>query len=117
MKKIYLSGPITGRPAEKVEEHFRRTRWMLELEAERAGVPIKVITPTDFDHMGLGWETYMKIDLAIIEDPSVDAICLMKGWEKSKGCRQEMMVAKATGKMIVHEPGAVSSITLDGRQA
>lgn len=106
MKKIYLSGPISGRRPEDAELHFRRSGWMLEAAACRWGEKTELINPTELIRLGLSWVTYMKIAKAILEDPSVDGICLLRGWEKSDGCKQELMWALSNGLTIIREPGA-----------
>lgn len=105
-KKVYLSGPITGRREKDMMKHFRRVEWILKLEAEKLHKRIRVISPAALNPMGLSWDSYMKIAEAIILDPSVDAICLMKGWEQSEGCQREVMLAKAAGLAFIYEPGA-----------
>lgn len=109
VKKIYLSGPISGRRDRDVAKHFNRVKWLLEYEAEAAQANVQIISPATLSIMGLEWESYMKIARAIIEDPSIDAICLMKGWEKSDGCKREAMWAAAAGKTFIHEPGAAEA--------
>lgn len=106
VKKIYLSGPISGRRDRDVAKHFNRVKWLLEYEAEAAQANVQIISPATLSIMGLEWESYMKIARAIIEDPSIDAICLMKGWEKSDGCKREVKWAAAAGKKFIREPGA-----------
>lgn len=107
MKKIYLSGPISGRRPEEAALHFKRTSWMLEAAAAKWGEPIRTILPTELSRWDLGWETYMKMAKAILQDPSVDAICMLRGWHTSDGCKQELMWAISNGLTIIREPSAM----------
>lgn len=104
--KIYLSGPISGRPEGEVDMHFRRAGWRLIDDAERIHQKVQIISPTVLSHMELGWDSYMQIARTILKDASLDAICLLKGWEKSAGCILELMWARAEGLPIIYEKGA-----------
>lgn len=110
--KIYLSGPISGRREEDVAKHFNRVRWLLEYEALKAKANVQIISPAAMSGLGLEWGSYMKIAKAIIEDPTLDAICLMKGWEKSEGCKQELTLAMARKLPVIFEPGAKENLTV-----
>lgn len=106
MKTVYLSGPITGRPMAKVYKHFNNVMWAIYAEAEKRQVALRIINPTIFSGMGLTWETYMKMARSILQDPSIDAICMMKGWEKSDGCKLELMWAHQNRLKVIYEAGA-----------
>ena len=58
--------------------------------------------------MGLSWDTYMQIARAIIEDPSVEGIHMLRGWEKSKGARLELGWAIARGMQVTYEAGTLT---------
>ena len=99
--KIYISGPITGVPEYESLVAFNN----VEDRIARAGhTPVN---PRRISGWGLTWETYMKIAKEVMHDPKIKAICMMKGWEKSKGCMMEIMWARALGLPIIYEPGAV----------
>lgn len=110
--KIYLSGPISGRREKDVAKHFNRVKWLLQYEALKAQANVMIISPAAISGLGLEWDSYMKIAQAIIEDPTLDAICLMKGWERSEGCKQELTLAMAKNLPIIFEPGASEDIRL-----
>lgn len=107
VKKIYLSGPITGRRREEVEKHFMRAGWRLIYEHGQAGETVQVISLDALSGMELTWESYMRIAQAIIEDPSIDGIHMLRGWERSKGCNQEIIWAMGRELPVTYEPGAV----------
>lgn len=106
VKKIYLSGPISGRPPGVVDMHFRKVSWRLVDEAEKRHQKVQIISPTVLSYMELEWDSYMQIARTIIKDKTIDAVCLLKGWEKSAGCILELMWAKTAGLPIIYEPGA-----------
>ena len=107
MKKIYLSGPISGRAEDEAIMHFTRVKWRMEDAADRLGEKVITISPADLIYMRLEWESFMKIAKATIEDPTVDAICMLRGWQNSDGCKQELLWAVNNRKAIVWEPGAL----------
>ena len=89
--KIYISGAISNNPDYK--KQF--TRKYRELEKD-----YRVLTPL-FINADLTWQEYMLIDLAMID--ICDCIYMMKGWEKSKGAKEEYNYAKEKGLKIVLE--------------
>lgn len=86
--------------------HFRRVGWRLVDAMEKRHRKVKIVSPTTMSHMELAWDSYMQMARTIIKDPSIDAICLLKGWEKSAGCILELMWARAAGLPIIYEAGA-----------
>ena len=108
MKTIYLSGPITGRNLLEVKNHFFDVAVGLRRQAARiSDEKVEVYDPSELADQNLTWDTYMMIARAVIHDPNISAICLMKGWENSKGCFMEAMWAKALGLPIIYEAGAM----------
>lgn len=88
--KIYVSGPITGLA--------NRNRLAFEnVSSNLRELGHEVINPFDLDHPDFNpegcWFKYLKRDLA--EVLACDAICLLPGWEESKGARLEVVVAQA----------------------
>ena len=108
MKMIYLSGPITGRKLYEVKKHFTDVGITIRRQSVRyTGEKVEVWDPSRLSDADLEWETYMKIAKEVMHDPKIKAICMMRGWEKSKGCTMEIMWARALGLPIIYEPGAV----------
>lgn len=105
---IYLSGPITGREMWEVKQHFQEVGIEVRRQLARfTDEKVEVWDPSRISDADFSWETYMKIAKEIIHDPKIKAICMMKGWEKSKGCTMEIMWARALGLPIIYEPGAM----------
>lgn len=106
VKKIYLSGPITGRNEDQMYLHFSMVRWRLRVAAEKRGMKVHLISPDSIAFWGLEWDSYMQIARTVLKDPTIDAICLMKGWERSAGCIMELMWAREADLPIIYENGA-----------
>ncbi len=106
VKKIYLSGPISGRPEAEVDMHFKRAGWRLTEEMEKQHQKVQIISPAALSYMDLEWDSYMQIARTILKDATIDGMCLLRGWEKSIGCNMEVAWAKAAGLPIIYEAGA-----------
>lgn len=104
--KIYIAGPMTGIPEWNFPAFFQAEDELLALghqvvnpahndgatvqEAlESAGSPEAPNNP---------WRWYMRRDLPHVLE--VDALCVLPGWQKSKGASLEVHVAKAIGLPI-----------------
>ena len=107
-KKIYLSGPISGRDIRAVKRHFAIAAFCLIDKGVDEGEAIRVVSPDKLSAMDLSWDSYMKIAKAIIEDPSIDGVHMLRGWEKSKGCRLEIEWAIERGLPVTYEAGALT---------
>lgn len=86
MSKVYISGPITG--TEGYEQKFAAVENELK---KRGAVPINPVRvnsvlPEDSSH-----EDYMKLSIAVLS--VCDCICMLNGWEQSKGAREELCYA------------------------
>lgn len=98
--KIYIAGPMSSVQDHNYPEFFRVAA---ELRALGHGVvnPAETNGPTLEDALRdvlvnpMEWEDYMRVDLRSIT--RVDALCLLPGWQNSKGARLEVTVAKELG--------------------
>ena len=100
---IYIAGPMRGHACYNFERFFYFASFL-----KQGGY--KVINPAQIDceKMLGGWvytdEQYPNIllaDLNLIKD--VDALFMLKGWEKSPGAKAEHALASAIGKGIYYE--------------
>ncbi len=95
MKRVYISGPITGMPNHnreafaKAAEVLRKT-FNLEM----------VINPHDIVLDGNPtWEDYMKADLR--EMLTCDTVVMLDGWGESRGATLEEHVARKLGMRVI----------------
>lgn len=97
MKRIYISGPMSGMP-----EHNFPT---FNAEATRLrGLGYDVVNPAELNpEPSKSWHDCMRTDL--IELLSCDTIALLPGWQKSQGAHLEMHVAHRVGIDIVESAG------------
>lgn len=97
MKKVYISGQITGLTEKEVETKFLAG----ELEIINKGhVPVN---PLDLPHNhDKSWASYMKKDIIALMD--CDAIYMLDNWARSEGARIEHSLAKKLGIEIIYQP-------------
>lgn len=86
MKKIYISGPISGLPLETVYNNFTNVEVQLLEQGYEPVNPFNNGLPTNAT-----WEEHMRADLRLLLD--CDAIYMLEGWEKSRGARIEYALA------------------------
>lgn len=89
--KIYVSGPITGIP-NKNREVFNSTAERLRSLGHEALNPFDLEA---IDNYGDDWTLNMRRDLQYLVD--CESLCLLPGWEESKGARLEVIVALGLG--------------------
>lgn len=89
MKKIYISGPITGYGIEERRKTFGDAAALI------ADMGMKAVNPMDKIEEGKDWEEYMREDIAKLV--RCDGIAMLPGWENSKGARLEFDIAMALG--------------------
>lgn len=85
--KVYIAGPMTGYENYNREAFFEAAKKLEVLGWE----PVHTAgLPDDFTY-----EEYLERSLAVLE--ACDAICLLRGWEDSKGALMEYGYAKSRG--------------------
>jgi hypothetical protein len=99
VRKIYLSGKITGLPIEKAQENFARA----ESEVIKLGWSIEnIMNPMKLPHLhDKSWEEYMREDLECLR--SCHAIYMQKNWHGSKGSNLEFDEARKLKLEIIFE--------------
>ena len=91
--KIYISGPMTGKP-DLNREAFERAAMALR------GKGYEVINPHDIEQPVISWAACMRQDIKALMD--ADAIAMLTGWEDSNGARIEFHLAHKLGMKIVY---------------
>ena len=98
---VYLSGPITGMPENnrRVFTDFERRIRKIAPRKIKVYNPIKFKKTVDRRFAGSSrkpeWEDYMRFDIAKLME--ADCVCLLKGWELSKGAALEYYIAIRLG--------------------
>lgn len=88
MTRVYLSGPITGKPALN-KPAFDLAEVMLKASGYR------VINPFEVAPNPKTWEEAMREDIAALL--TCEAIALLPGWESSRGAKLERHIALQLG--------------------
>lgn len=94
MKRVYLSGPMTGMPDLNFPEFHRAARILRHPTYQMVVVNPAEINPDTV----MAWEDCMRADIKALCD--CDAIVLLEGWEKSKGAHLELQIAHRLGLEI-----------------
>jgi hypothetical protein len=98
--KIYVAGPMSTVQDHNYPEFFAVANELRALghevinPAETNGATLEEAI-ADVLNNPMGWKDYMRIDLRSITQ--VEALCLLPGWQNSKGARLEVTVAKELG--------------------
>lgn len=122
IKKIYIAGPMSGHDDWNFPAFFEAERQLLGMgyevinPAHNDGPTVEAAlesagSPSSPNHT---WAYYMKRDLPHVLE--VDAICLLPGWQKSKGASLEVTVAKAIGlpQMILRDGELIPRVQVVG---
>ena len=97
MKKIYLSGPITGVP------DFKKEFATAEMELREMGTQFGFVNPAEFPFDEK--ESYSnKLCYCICRLSQCDAIMMLPGWDKSDGAMAELYYAYACWIPVVAYP-------------
>ena len=95
--RVYISGPITGRKPEQYRAEFGRAAEIIR------GTGHDAINPAECDAWGLSWDGYMKVARSIIDSGEVDAIYMLRGWDKSPGASRERSWANGKGIPVIYQ--------------
>lgn len=92
MKRIYLSGPMTGKPEFNFPAFDREAARIRELGYQ-------VVNPAEINRdTKLSWHACMRADIKALCD--CDVLALMPGWEMSQGAHLELHLAHRLGMQI-----------------
>lgn len=92
MKRIYVAGPMTGLPDFNYPA-FHAAATQLRAQGHHVENPAENPVPA----CGT-WQGYMR--LAVAQLATCDKVCLLPGWEISKGARVEFNLAVGMGLEI-----------------
>ena len=94
MKRIYISGPISGLKDNNKQSFIDAKDKLLILGYE-------VKSPFDITDSEMSYEEYMRFDIRALT--FCDCIYMLNGWQDSKGARLEKLIAEAIGLIILYE--------------
>jgi hypothetical protein len=89
MKKIYISGKITGLDISEAEKLFKDAEKYAKYE-----MGYEPVNPMELCKQDDAWEwiDYMRVDIKALVD--CDAILMLPNWEDSEGAKLELVIAK-----------------------
>ena len=96
--RVYISGQISNLEKSDYMERFAKAEKELTEKGYSVVNPAKVNAQLPED---TSYEDYMKVSLAMLD--ICDTICLLQGWENSKGANREYGFAIGKGKRILIE--------------
>jgi hypothetical protein len=104
---IYIAGPVTNEPYQKVHGAFLRAQRTLQADYPLA----VVVNPLELNNQTDGYESCMANclrELATIYALHAEsaAIYLLPGWEHSTGAKIELVAAKKMGFQLLYHPDA-----------
>ena len=99
MKRIYLSGPMTGLPGLNFPA-FAAMTGHLRASGHR------VTNPAEINPDGGSWNDCMRRDIVALM--YCDTVATLPGWEHSKGARLEVLIAERLGMTVVNAHDLVS---------
>lgn len=116
---IYIAGPMTGIRQFNFPAFVRLALMLRDAgfavvnpaelddpDARAAALSSEDGDPTLYARLtGLTWGDFLSRDVKLIADGGIDAICVLPGWERSKGARLETFVGFLAGKHIVRLVG------------
>ena len=112
MTKIYVAGPMSGIPQfnypafDAMAAYLRERGYDVQSPAEMDSEETRAAAMASPDGSfqsgttnGETWGDFLARDVKLVAD-SVDSICLLPGWENSRGARLEVFVALTVQKPV-----------------
>lgn len=92
--KVYISGKVTGLDQKEYRNAFNSAELFL------TGLGYDVVNPVSYtENPKWKWADYMKRDIKLLMD--CDCICMLNGWEGSRGALMEHEIACKLGMKIL----------------
>ena len=97
MRKIYISGKITGLQPQIAEQHFAKA----ESHIINSGhIPVNPLNILPFQEH-LTWQDYMRADIEALK--TCDVIYMLTNYLDSTGAKIELQIAKFLGLEIIYQ--------------
>lgn len=100
-QRIYISGPISGRPLTEASEHFAKAESELQRQGYRTSNPLKMRLPLWLALRGC-YRLCLLMELVWLAY-TCPVIYMLDHWQQSGGARTEKALANALGKKILYE--------------
>lgn len=100
MRKVYLSGPITGVDVKEYHAKFERAEEFYKAAGFEVVNPVKISDEILAKNLNAKYEDFMKADLQALKGCS--HIAMLDGWEKSNGARIEREEATLSGMQVCY---------------
>ena len=107
MKKIYLSGKISGLTRSDVEYKFNTAEKELQLKGWA------VVNPSKLVDEGATWSDAMRVCITAMMD--CDAIYLLYDWDRSKGAKVEYDLAVVLKMEVIYAIPNLKKQTMYGK--
>ena len=100
MTKVYLSGPMTGKPDYNRAAFADAAYKLRELGFEVVN-PHQLPEPVLTQDEEYNWRQYLARDVELlIRDNTIDGVVVLSGWENSRGSVLELHVAQYVGLKV-----------------
>ena len=93
--KLFISGPISGRPYKEAVIHFNNAANMAYQVGFQPVNPVRLCCPL--------WSWWRCMAVCMWHLLWCDAVLMLRGWEMSRGARIEHQVAMFMNKEIMYE--------------
>lgn len=99
MKRVYLAGPISG--TTDYVERFAEAKKVVE----QLNKDLEVVNPVEDAPLNASYREYINLGLAKLM--TCDFICMLRGYEDSKGARAELAYARAVDMPVISMTGPI----------
>jgi len=96
MKRVYISGKITGLDIRVARELFDLGSSIVKEMGHLPINPMELVS----ENPDMSWEEYMKNDIKILMD--CHAIYMLPNWTDSRGAKMEHMIAKDLNMEVLY---------------
>lgn len=104
--KIYVSGPISNGETSTATVIRNNKEAFTKETARLRALGHEVTNPCENPNPDGTWQEHLRVDLAQV--CGSDTLCLLPGWEKSRGSRLEVFVALELGLDVVNSEDVTS---------